>query len=68
MKYNRVVKSCMDDFCQFQGAIISLTQIDAGSQKLLDNAERYGLYLSNAMNDTVGRWVWGRDNVGQCSF
>ena len=31
---------------------------------ILDNAEQYGLYLSNVMNNTVGRRLWAKANIG----
>ena len=42
------------------------TQFDTGSQKLLDNAERYALYLAEALDDDDNRRrVWQTDNMGK---
>ena len=41
-------------------------QFDAGSQKLLDNAERYALYLAEALDDDDRqRRVWQTNNMGE---
>ena len=41
-------------------------QFDAGSQKLLDNAERYALYLAEALDDDDRqRRVWQTNNMGK---
>ena len=41
-------------------------QFDAGSQKVLDNAERYALYLAEALDDDDRRRrVWQTDNMGK---
>ena len=39
-------------------------QISPGSQVLLDNAERYGLYLARSLNDTNPAQVLSRENIG----
>ena len=41
-------------------------QFDAGSQRLLDNAERYALYLAEALDDDDNqRRVWQTSNMGE---
>ncbi len=44
----------------------SFVQISAGSQVLLNNAERYGLLVANSINDTGEDGVLSRPNIGQC--
>lgn len=40
----------------------------AGSQALLDSAERYGLYLASALEHSTDRTVQTSDNIGKlCS-
>ena len=39
-------------------------QVSPGSQVLLDNAERYGLYLARSLNDTNPAQVLSRKNIG----
>ena len=39
-------------------------KISPGSQVLLDNAERYGLYLARSLNDTNPAQVLSRKNIG----
>ncbi len=39
-------------------------QVDAGSQILLDNVERYGLLLANGINETDEPRVVSRPNIG----
>ena len=39
-------------------------QVSPGSQVLLDNAERYGLYLARSLNDTNPTQVLSRRNIG----
>ena len=39
-------------------------QVDAGSQLLLDNVERYSIYLANALEDSENRVVNGGNNLG----
>ena len=46
--------------------VLLYTQFDAGSQKLLDNAERYALYLAEALDDDDRRRrVWQTNNMGE---
>ncbi len=44
----------------------SFVQVSAGSQVLLDNAERYGLLIASSINDTGEDAVLSRPNIGQC--
>ena len=37
-----------------------------GSQRVLDNAERYGLYVAMALNDLGDEVVFSRKNLGRC--
>ena len=39
-------------------------QVSPGSQVLLDNAERYGLYLARSLNDSNSAQVLSRRNIG----
>jgi len=39
-------------------------QVSPGSQVLLDNTERYGLYLARSLNDTNPTQVLSRKNIG----
>ena len=39
-------------------------QVSPGSQLLLDNAERYGLYLARSRNDTSSTQLLSRKNIG----
>ena len=39
-------------------------QVSPGSQVLLDNAERYGLFLARSLNDTNPAQVLSRRNIG----
>ena len=39
-------------------------QVSPGSQVLLDNAERYGLYLARSRNDTSSTQLLSRKNIG----
>ena len=39
-------------------------QVSPGSQVLLDNVERYGLYLARSLNDTNSAQVLSRQNIG----
>ena len=39
-------------------------QVSPGSQVLLDNAERYGLYLARSLNDTNPAQLLSRKNIG----
>ena len=39
-------------------------QVSPGSQVLLDNAERYSLYLARSLNDTNPAQVLSRRNIG----
>lgn len=39
-------------------------QVSPGSQVLLDNVERYGLYLARSLNDTNSTQVLSRQNIG----
>ena len=43
-------------------------QVDAGSQLLLDNVERYATYLANALDDSEGRVVQGGNNLGMFAY
>ena len=38
---------------------------DVGSQALLNNAERYGLYVAMATNETTDNISISRDNIGK---
>ena len=42
-----------------------LQTIDSGSENLLRNAERYGIYLASAVNDTSTPILVGRQNIGK---
>ena len=46
--------------------LFSYCQVGAGSQALLDNAERYGLYLASAINDSSIEMIFSRPNIGEC--
>ena len=39
-------------------------QSSAGSQKLLDNVERYALYLALSANDSATVTTWNASNMG----
>ena len=39
-------------------------QASPGSQLVLDNAERYGLYLASSLNGSNGTQVLSRGNIG----
>ena len=39
-------------------------QVSPGSQVMLDNVERYGLYLARSLNDTNSTKVLSRQNIG----
>ena len=39
-------------------------QVSPGSQVLLDNAERYGIYFARSLNDTNSAQVLSRKNIG----
>lgn len=41
-----------------------LQTIGSGSETLLRNAERYGMYLASALNDTNTPIIVGRKNIG----
>ena len=41
-----------------------ILQVTPGSQVLLDNAERYGLYLAKSLNETISAKVLSRKNIG----
>ena len=41
---------------------------EAGSQKLLDSAERYSLYLAMSLEDQVGRTVTTSGNLGEYRY
>lgn len=62
------MQSCVRNFSLFSydnsGRFIP--QVDAGSQKLLDNAERYGLYIANHLEDYENGVLWAMDNIGLC--
>ena len=40
-------------------------QSSAGSQKLLDNVERYALYLALTANDSATVTTWNASNMGE---
>ena len=42
-----------------------LQQSDAGSQSLLNNAERYALFVAMARNETAENVTVSRDNIGK---
>ena len=42
-----------------------IMQVSPGSQVLLDNAERYGIYLARSLNDTNPAEVLSRKNIGK---
>ena len=42
-----------------------IMQVSPGSQVLLDNAERYGIYLARSLNDTNPAEVLSRENIGK---
>ena len=42
-----------------------ILQVSPGSQVLLDNAERYGLYLAKSLNETIPAKVLLRKNIGK---
>ena len=52
---------------RWQGLLLYVyAQFDAGTQKLLDNAERYALYLAEALDDDDRRRrVWQTNNMGK---
>jgi len=41
-----------------------LQRVSPGSQVLLDNAERYALYLARSLNNTSPSRVFSRENIG----
>ena len=45
-------------------SMLAHTQVDAGSQLLLDNVERYSIYLANALEDSEDGVVNGGNNLG----
>ena len=45
-----------------------LQTVDSGSQSLLRNTERYGVYLASAVNDTSTPAVVGRNNIGEWRY
>ena len=42
-----------------------LQTIGSGSQTLLQNAERYGAYLTTTVNDTTEPLTLARENIGE---
>ena len=42
-----------------------LHQTTVGSQALLENAERFGIYLAYSMTE-IGESVISRENIGKC--
>lgn len=45
--------------------LFSYCQVGTGSQALLDNAERYGLYLASVINDSSTEMILSRPNIGE---
>ena len=44
-----------------------LQTVRSGSQTLLQNAERYGAYLTTTVNDTNEPLTQARENIGMCN-
>ena len=43
----------------------ALQSVASGSQTLLQNAERYGIYLASTVNDTDSPVILVRENIGE---
>ena len=52
--------SCINSMHQYA----LFMQVSPGSQVLLDNSERYGLYLARSLNDTSPSQLLSRKNIG----
>ena len=44
-----------------------LQTVRFGSQTLLQNAERYGAYLTTTLNDTNESLIQARENISKCN-
>ena len=52
--------SCINSMHQYA----LFMQVSPGGQVLLDNSERYGLYLARSLNDTSPSQLLSRKNIG----
>ena len=58
-----VINNVLDEDNQAGWEALQLN--DVGSQALLNNAERYGLYVARATNETTDNISISRDNIGK---
>ena len=48
-----------------QAGWLLLQSVASGSQTLLQNTERYGIYLASTVNDTDSPVILVRENIGE---